>query len=350
MADSQDMDQDDDTDAGVELAPSVDGPSAAAILLMLLNDDTAAAILRGLEPDEVRLLGKAMYSAADASEAKIEAALDKFITRNRSIATLSIGADPRIRNVITQALGNVRADNILAEIAPQSSTNALDILRWMPAKMIQRILSDEHPQVGALVLAVLTPEVASSALRGLDEAVQSDLVYRAARLASVNGDAIGDLETLLTRYTGMTDEKPRMRVGGKNDAAKIVNSMSKSNGERVLKSVKKRDKILGQQIEDEMFIFENLLELDTKSLGALLRTVDSTVLTLALKGASAELVEKSLGCMSARAAQSIRDDMTDSGPTKRTEVDEAQKTMIIAVRQLAADGTIMLGSGGDDYV
>jgi flagellar motor switch protein FliG len=141
-----------------------------------------------------------------------------------------------------------------------------------------------------------------------------------------------------------------MKLGGKSEIAKIVNAMPKTSGDRILKTVKKRDRIVGQEIEDEMFIFENLSDLDAKSLGAVLRTVDAQTLTLALKGASDALVDKALGSMSARAAQSIRDDMADRGPTKRAEVDEAQKQIILVVRQMAEDGTVTLGSGGEDYV
>ncbi len=328
----------------------VDGAAAAAILLMLLGEDEAAAIMRDLNPDQVKSLGKAMFDAADANEAKVEAALDSFVRRSKSISMLSIGAAPRIREVITRAVGNIRADNILASIAPQTSTVALDILRWMEVPTITRILNDEHPQVSALVLAVLTPDIAASALEGVPDDVQADLLYRAARLTTVNAEAIADLEMLFARYTDTKNVAPRLKLGGKSDIAKIVNSMAKPSGERVLKSVKKRDKVMGQAIEDEMFIFENLNELDVKSLGTIFRSVDAQILTLALKGATPGLVDKALGSMSARAAQSIRDDMAESGPTKRSDVEDAQKTVIIAVRALVADGTVMLGGRGDDYV
>ncbi len=348
-----DLEEDIDVNETEGVPPSlvdVDGAAAAAILLMLLDEDEAAAILRGLAPDEVKSLGKAMFDSSEASEAEVESALDRFVERSRAISAFSVGAEPRIRNVITQALGNVRADNILAAIAPQSSEACLEILRWMEVTVISQILAEEHRQVGALILAVLNPDIAAKALEGLDDILQGDLLFRAARLKSVNGDAIADLEKLLSLYTDVRGSSPKMKLGGKSDIAKIVNAMSKPSGERILKAVKKLDRVVGQEIEDEMFIFENLVDLDNKSLGAILRSIDSEVLTLALKGASVALVDKALGSMSARAAQSIRDDIADRGPTKRAEVDEAQKSVILIARQLAADGTIMLGSGGEDYV
>jgi flagellar motor switch protein FliG len=337
-------------DIDIAASPPIDGAAAAAILLMLLEDNEAAAILKHFEPDEVMTLGRAMFAASGANETEIERALDCFVTSSRAVSTLAVRADPRIRSVMHQALGNIRADNILAEIAPQSSAAALDILRWMEVPTITHILASEHPQVGAIILAVLTPEVAGQVLEGLDEAAQTDLVVRAARLSSVSADAISDLEAILDRASEIKAGKPKVKLGGASEAARIVNSLKKPTGERVLRTIKKRDKQLGQDIEEEMFIFDNLLELDAKSLGTVLRSVDASSLGLALKGASEALVDKMLGSMSARAAQSIRDDMAESGLVKRAEVEEAQKAIISVARKLAEAGEITLGAKGDDYV
>jgi flagellar motor switch protein FliG len=247
-------------------------------------------------------------------------------------------------------LGNVRADNILTDIAPQSSACALDILRWMEVADIARVVANEHPQVGALILSVLTPEVSAEVIDGFDDIVQADLICRAAKLTQVPAEAISDLEIILANVKSVGGQGAPVRVGGTSDAARIVNRMKKQNGERVLKSVKKRDKQLGQEIEEEMFIFDNLIDLDAKSLGTLMRSVDASVLGLALKGAQSVLVDKILVSMSSRAAQSIRDDMTDRGPVKRAEVEDAQREIIAVARNLAEDGTISLGGGGDDYV
>ena len=347
------MDEDAETLNDVEIStgpPPLEGPFAAAILLMLLGDEEAAAIMRDLDPEDVRQLGKSMYDVADASEAEVEAALDRFIGRTRQVSSLAVGAEPRIRNVITQALGNVRADNVLGAVAPRDSVRALEILKWMEVSTIVKILAQEHPQVGALIVASLNPDVAVVALKLLNDDLQSDLVMRAARLGTVSSEAIGDLENVLSRFADIRQSKPKVSIGGKSDAARIMNKMAKQDGERVLKGLKKRDKLLGQQIEDEMFIFDNLMDLNDKNLGALMRTVDSAILTLALKGTPAVLAERMFGCMSARAAQTIRDEMEERGMVKRVEVEEAQKAIIAIARQMANEGTIMLGGPGEDYV
>jgi flagellar motor switch protein FliG len=333
-----------------ERPPMITGDMAAAILLMLLEEGEAAAVLKHFEPDEVRLLGKAMFNVADARETDIDLALDRFVLGSRSVSTLSVGADTRIRAVMNSALGNVRADNLLSSIAPQSSATALEALHWMEIPAVTGLLDSEHPQVGAIILAVLTPEAAARALEGLDEIVQADLVYRAARLTSVSAAAIEDLEAILVSATKGSGATGAMKLGGKSDVAKIVNNLPKSLGERLLRTVKKRDRFLAESIEEEMFVFENLNELDAKSLGAVLRAVDASALSLALKGAEPAMVDRFLATMSARAAETIRDEMAEMAPVKRAEVEEAQKAIIMVARQLSAEGTIMLGGKGDDYV
>lgn len=347
MDNAQDVLDGDGAPAG---PPAVEGPFAAAILLMLLGEDEAAAIMRDLDPEDVHQLGKAMFEVADASEAEVEAALDRFIGHTRHVSSLAVGAEPRIRNVITQALGNVRADNVLGAVAPRDTVRALDVLRWMEVPTIAKILAHEHPQVGALIVASLNPDVAAEALKHLQDDLQSDLMMRAARLGAVSTEAIADLEDVLSRVGDIRQSKPKVSIGGKSDAARIMNKMAKSDGERVLKGLKKRDKALGQQIEDEMFVFDNLMDLNDKNLGALMRMVDSAILTLALKGTQAALADRMFGCMSARAAQTIRDEMEERGMVKRVEVEEAQKAIIAIARQMASEGTIMLGGPGDDYV
>jgi flagellar motor switch protein FliG len=339
-------------EAILERPPSikVGGDTAAAILLTLLGEAEAAAILSGLNPDEARRIGIAMLDVARASTADVEAALDMFVTRSRATTGLGLDAEPRVRAVFTAALGNVRAENILTEIAPQTSTGALDKLRWMPPEAIAAALTGEHPQVGALILACLTPEVAAAALAGIDEERQSDLIYRAASLRSVNVDALSDLEHLLDLYVGARKAGTTVKVGGRGDAAKIVTKLPKGTDQRVLKRLKKRDKTLGQEIEDDMFVFDDLGALDIKDLGALLRAVDAQVLTLALRGAAPATVDKMLGCLSGRAADTIRDEMAESAPAKRAEVEAAQKEIAAAARRMAEDGDINLGGKNNDYV
>jgi len=330
--------------------PAIEGSAAAAILLMLLDESEAATILKQLGPEEVRQLAKAMFDTANASEQQIGQALDRFVTRSRDVSALAIGADTRIRTVINEAVGNVRADNILAAVAPQRSAASLEMLRWMDVDAISGLLASEHPQVGALILSVLVPDVAARAIETLDEVLQADLVLRAAMLTSVPAAAIEDLEAVLASANVDGQRVAKQTIGGPSDVAKIMKKMPKQLSERTLRSLKKHDRVLAQTIEEEMFIFENLRDLDKKSLSAVLRSVDAAQLAIALKGADDEMVDMCLATMSQRAAETIRDEMTEMTMVKRADVDDAQKSVMQIVRQMAASGEIMIAGGGDDYV
>ena len=343
MPDAAEMD-------AVAATPAIDGSSAAAILLMLLDESEAATILKQLAPEEVRQLAKSMFDTANASEQQIGQALDRFVTRSRDVSALAIGADTRIRTVISEAGRNVRGDNILAAVAPQRSAASLEMLRWMDVDAISGLLASEHPQVGALILSVLVPDVAARAIETLDELLQADLVLRAAMLTSVPAAAIEDLEAVLASANVDGQRVAKQAIGGPSDVAKIMKKMPKQLSERTLRSLKKHDRILAQAIEEEMFIFENLRDLDKKSLSSVLRSVDAAQLAIALKGAEDDMVDMCLATMSQRAAETIRDEMAEMTMVKRVDVDDAQKNVMQIVRQMAANGEIMIAGGGDDYV
>ncbi len=332
-------------------APVVPGGSeAAAILLMLLGDDEAAEVLSRLDPNEVQHLGAAMFNVADVSEEQVEGVFDLFLNRARARTTIGFGAAPRIRAVMEQALGAERAESVLARITPPTDSRALDALRWMDAKTIAALIENEHPQIAALVLAHLEPPAAADVLQLLPVDLQADVIHRVATLESVTAEALDELERILVREVARTASRPATARGGASEAAKIMNNTRTGTDQRIIRTLAKLDKKLAQTIEEEMFIFDNLIDVDEKNLGMLMRNVENDILVVALKGADDKLREKILGCMSSRAADSIRDEMEERGPMRLAEVLEAQKDVLSIARRLADAGTIMLKGRGDDYV
>lgn len=327
------------------------GSSAAAILLMLLGEDEAAEVLGRLEPDEVQHLGAAMFGVADVSEAEVDGVLDMFVGRARERTTLGFGAQTQIKAMMERALGSERAENVLARITPRTRSTALDALKWMDAETISGLVQQEHPQIAALVLAHLDPTVAAEVLQLLDESVQTDVVYRIATLGPVTAEALDDLERLLLRQvTRSTGGGSSTKRGGAAEAAKIVNNTRTATEQRVIRQLAKLDRLLARTIEDEMFIFDNLMSVEDKDLGTLMRQIDNDLLIVALKGCDEKLKAKILGVMSSRAAQSIQDAIAEKGPMRLAEVQDAQKEILATARKLAEAGTIMLGGKGDDYV
>lgn len=331
-------------------AASIDGKSAAAVLMMLLAEEEAAAIVGHLDSHEVKMLGTAMLGVAGISENNVDAALELFAEKCRGVNPLAADPTPRVRSVIEQALGPSRAGTLLADIAPASSPKLTEMLDWMEIDVLAALLDNEHPQVGALVVSSLSADLAAQTLSKLEETRQTDLLLRAARLGRVSVEAIAELEDIVSRYVGDAAPPPKVELGGSSGVAKIMNSLGKPKGERIIKAIRKADKPIADAIEEGMFVFEDLMDLDPKALGTVMRSVDSSSLVYALKGAPKELVDRIFASMSQRAAQSIQDEMGEKTMVKRAEVDEAQKAVIAIARQLADAGEIVLGAAGNDYV
>jgi flagellar motor switch protein FliG len=326
------------------------GVERAAVLMMLVGEDEAAAILQKLEPEEVRQLGKAMFAVADVSENEVTLVLDDFVDRARERTAVGFDPRPHIELVMNRALGADKAESVLARITPPEAACAIDLLDWLDAGEIAGLIKDEHPQIAAVLLANLDPAIAAQVLEGLPEAIQPQIMHRIARLGPITPEAIETLKSMLSRRMGAKQSSAAVQLGGTKDAARILSSGRKATETRIMPKIAKIDRDVARAIEDQLFVFDNLLEMDDKNLGVLIRNVDSDLLVRALKGVDEAGRGRFLGCMSARAADGIRDEMEARGPMKLTEVLDAQKGVITVARQLAKDGTIMMGGGEDDYV
>jgi len=326
------------------------GVERAAVLMMLVGEEEAAAILQKLEPEEVRQLGKAMFAVADVSEAEVESVLDDFIDKARERTTIGFDPRPKIESVMTKALGREKADSVLARIVPAQDACQIDLLDWLDAPEIAATIEKEHPQIAAVLIANLDPAVAAQVLELLPDAVQPDILHRIARLGPITPEAVDTLRTVLAKRSGKTQGGAGVTLGGTKEAAKIMSSARKTTEQRVMPKLFKIDREVAKAIEEAMFVFDNLLDLDDKNLGTLIRNIDGDVLTRAVMGVDEAARNRFLGCMSARAADGIRDEMESRGPMKLSEVLEAQKIIIQIARNLAKDGTIQMGGGEDDYV
>nr|WP_140231473.1 flagellar motor switch protein FliG [Sphingomonas japonica] len=325
------------------------GSERAAVLMMLVGEEEAAAILQKLEPEEVRQLGKAMFAVADVSEAEVEDVLDDFIGKARDRTAIGFDPRPKIGAMMNRALGPEKAESVLARITPPEAACAIDLLDWLDAPEIATLVESEHPQIAAVLIANLDPAIAAQVFELLPDAIQPQILHRIARLGPITPEAIETLKAALSNRIGHT-QGAGLQLGGTKDAAKILSSARKATETRVMPKLAKIDREVAKAIEEAMFVFENLLDLDDKNLGTLIRNIESDTLVRALKGVDEAARNRFLGCMSARAADGIRDEMEERGPMRLTEVLEAQKLVIAIARNLAKDGTIMMGGGEDDYV
>jgi flagellar motor switch protein FliG len=327
------------------------GTQKSAILMMLLGEDEASEILRNLSPKEVQHLGTAMYSVQGLDQDTVNKVLDDFLKIMKEQTSLGLGAGNYIKNVLQKALGDEKAQSVLSRITPSSSDRPIEILDWMDARSISELILDEHPQIIALIISYLDAALGADVLTMLPDELQPEIIRRIATLQTVQPDAIKELEEVMQRKFAANTTLRASQVGGVKAAARIMNFAKQEMEVHILKNVAKFDKSLMQAIQDNMFVFENLLMADDKSLQTLLRSTDTEDLVLSLKGAEDGLRDKLFSCMSTRAAANIQDEMEALGPVRLTEVQDAQKRIINVARRLSDEGSIVLaGRGGDDYV
>ncbi|GAA0469279.1 flagellar motor switch protein FliG [Parasphingorhabdus litoris] len=330
------------------------GSEIAAILLMTFGEDEAADILSRLRPPEVQSLGAAMLSISKVGEDDVNFVFDRFVQQARSRTSIGYRAHKQISTMMDKAFGPGRAANLLTRIAPHQSRSDLSHLHrqldWMSADEIANMVEDEHPQMVAVILSFLEPDVAGDVLQKLPSDIQDDIIFRVANMGPVGTQALADIEALIARQSQIPATTAIQKSGGASDAAAIVNNVEKPIEQRIIKALLKRDKTLGRKVEEEMFVFSDMISLEDKSLAMVLRLIENAILVLAIKGADPELAAKMFGCMSKRAAQSIEDEIADMGPVSKEDVTAAQKRVVAQARILAEEGKIVLGGQNDEFV
>lgn len=326
------------------------GPQKCAILMLLFGEDQAADVLRHLTPRDVQGLGSAMFSVADVSQEMVGLVLDEFIQGARAQTGVGLGADGYVKSVFTKALGEDRAASVLARITPSDGGGGIEVLQWMDARAISDLVTAEHPQIIAAVLSFLAPELAGEVLELVPEDVQADVMMRVATLDSIPPEAIGELERVLQKQFHVSSSLKSSTVGGIQAAAKIMTFTRSASERRIVAALFEADEAIGQAIQDNMLTFEHLHAVDDRSLQTLMRSIDSEVLVVALKGADERLRAKMLGGMTARAAQVVQNEMDSLGPVRLADVQEAQKTILNKARSLADAGTIVLAVRSDDFL
>ncbi|TCM18863.1 flagellar motor switch protein FliG [Novosphingobium sp. PhB165] len=323
----------------------------AAVMMMLLNEDQTSRILAEFEPDELRKLGEKMCALGEIGPELIAEAIAGFVEKTETLGIAAHDRVGQVRTMITRAIGEVKAENLMSRIQPEAPRHSsIELARWLTAASLVPLVRDEHPQAIAVLLVQLDPEIAAAVLHALPEAVQPEIVHRIATLGPVTVQAIQMLEDLLARRIADFHGQRPFEVGGIREAAGIVNGVSKVVEKRVMGDLTRRDKVLARQIEDEMFKFEHLFVLDPKAMGTLLRDVPSDALIDALKGITEDEREVFFRAMSTRAADGVKDEIAARGRTKLADVVAAQKEVVTIARRLAAEGAIIFGSGDDEYV
>lgn len=324
------------------------GVKKSAILLMSLGEQEASSVLKYLAPKEVQSIGLAMTTLNNVTRAEIETVLEEFTTQASGKTALGHDSADYIRKVLTNALGDEKAANLLDRILHGGDTSGIEGLKWMDAPSAAELIKNEHPQIIATILVHLERDQASEILSLFTERLRNDAMIRIATLESIQPDALRELNDVLTKLLSGSNNIRKAPMGGVRAAAEILNFSPSAQEASVIENVKQYDEELAQQILDEMFVFDNLIDVEDHGIQLLLREVQSESLIIALKGAQEEIRNKIFKNMSQRAAEALREDLESKGPVRVSEVEAEQKEILKTLRQLADDGQIVLGGKGDD--
>ena len=331
-------------------AATIGGTQRAAILLMTLGEQTAAAVLRHMDVEEVHKLGTAMAGLADVPRASVTDVLGQLLVAVQGKTAIGIGSNDYLRKVLTDSLGERRAGALLGRIVKGRDSTGIDALKWMDPKAVAEVIKAEHPQIVATILAHLPSQQAADVLKTFEEAQQADIAVRMARLDEVPETALQELDAIVERQTKEAASVKTARLGGVKSAADMINLLGAGAQSTMIDKIKNEDAELGELIKDALFVFENLLKVDDRGMQSILREVQADTLATALKGADEEVREKVFKNMSSRAAEILRDDISTKGPVRLSEVEQAQKEVLAVALRLAEEGTIMLASGGEEFV
>lgn len=329
----------------------LNGRQKAAIVCMAIGAEHAAKITAGLNPEEVETIALEVAQLDRVPPTTVDAVLIEWLELTVGMDSISTGGVEFARDVLEQAFGAQKAEQILKRIQGQlADSDRFRRLRRVDPQQLGSTLRGEHPQTIALILAHLDPAQVAAIIREIDPELGGDVMYRIAKMEKVAPDMITLVERALGNQTELTFSQNMSTVGGPAAVAAVLNLVSSSLEKEVLHLVAERDGQLSEQIKNLMFVFEDLAALDDKSIQRLLREVDAKQLSLALKAASPDLKSKIMGTMSQRAVAGLKEEMEFLGPVKMRDVEAAQADIVSKVRALEESGEIVMSSGGDDVL
>jgi flagellar motor switch protein FliG len=325
------------------------GEEKSAILLLSMGEDAAAEVMKHLEPKEIRRLGGPLTELSDVTHEVRNEVVAEFKSLAAS-GEMSVEAKGYMKKILTKALGKDKAAQIIASLAAPEF-NGLESLKWLDAKALARLVTVEHPQTAAVILAHLEPELASQALSLLPESMRLDVAHRLATIEEIPQDVLKDLSEVLEAELKVGLKSQAQQLGGIKFLADILNGMDKGVGNALTAGLAERNETLAESVKQLMFVFDDLAGVDDRGIQELLKEVAKEDLTLALRAAGESVKEAVFRNMSSRAVELLKDDMDAGGPVKLTEVEKAQRNILQVARKLEEEGRIVLGGkGGEEMV
>jgi len=324
------------------------GVMKSAVLLLALGEDEAAEVMKFLGPKEVQKLGAAMASMKSVGRGQVESVVAEFLSEAELNSNLGLDSDEYIRSVLNKALGEDKASNLLNRILQSRDASGIESLKWMDAPTVSEFIKNEHPQIIATILVHLEPDQAAAIIGCFTDRMRQDVMLRIATLDGVKPIALRELNDVMTKLLTGNENLKKQTMGGVKVTANIMNYMSGDNEISVMEVLKNYDDDMAQKIMDEMFVFDNIMDIEDKGIQIILKEVPSETLIIALKGVAEDRRERIFKNMSTRAADMMRDDLESTGPVKLSEVEAEQKKILQIVRRLADENQITLSKKGED--
>lgn len=326
------------------------GTQRAAVLLMSLGENEAAEVLRQLSAKEVQKLGVAMATINNVTKDQVIEVVDEFVEELQTQTAFGLGADDYVRNVLVQALGEDKAGNLIERILLGRNSKGLETLKWMDPRSIADLIRNEHPQIIAIVLSFLESDQAADVIKLLPARTRVDALMRIATLEGIPPNALNELNDIMEKRFAGNQSMNQSQVGGVKVAADIINFLDTNTEQQISNGIREIDAELCSAIQELMFVFDNVADLDDRSIQTVLREVQGDRLGLALRGADAKVKDKILKNMSQRAAAMLVEDMEARGPARLSDVEAAQKEILTIVRKMADAGEIQLGTKTEELL
>ena len=324
----------------------------AATILMILGEELAAKVMQYLNQKEVQQISSAMMGLPQLTQEQLKNILNECQTALDDCAVLNTDTNSYLRTILEKSLGTEKASHILDELLGnniEDTTDGLKMLNYVEAAQAVDLIEKEHPQIIATILVHLNRELAADILNLFDDDLRNDVMVRIATFGGVEPSALEVLSTSLSTLLHGQNVKLN-NMGGIRTAAEIINLMKSQQEGLVINAIREYDDELSQKIIDEMFLFENLVDVDDKSIQRLIKEVDNETLIIAMKGATELLREKILSNMSQRAASILREDLQNRPPVRLSQVESEQKKILEIARRLAETGEIILSNDDEEYV
>lgn len=330
------------------MAKKLSGEEKAAVLLLTMGENAASEVMKHLEPKDIRRLGAPMTALSDITPALRNEVLQEFGAMSMGASDGVEGKD-YMKKILTKALGAQKATQLLSTLSSQEYAG-LDSLKWLDPKAIERMVSAEHPQTAAVILAHLEAEQASQVLLLLPEASRVDIAYRLATMEEIQPDVLKELSEVLESELKVGAKSQGQQLGGVKFLADLMNGLDKTTEQALTASLTDRNAELADSVRQLMFVFDDLAGVDDRGLQELLKEIAKEDLILALRAAGEMVKDAIFRNMSSRAGELLKDDMEAGGPVRLSDVEKAQRNILQVARKLEEEGRIILGGKGGQEV